>query len=122
MRDFPTWGIWVSEFRASGLGLGGSGFNWSFSLDAGIQGCLMVAWMSVTYGAMPITTYSLHCSSFFWFNQIYNKDPLSYPQKGTTMETTGIDATAKATVLGTGKGRNILSVRACIENNRHKAS
>ena len=21
------------------------------------------------------TTYSLHCSSFFWFNQIYNEDP-----------------------------------------------
>ena len=35
------------------------------------------------------STYSLHCSSFFWFNQIYNKDPIRYPQKGTTMETTG---------------------------------
>ena len=28
-------------------------------------------------GIVPIqTTYSLHCSSFFWFNQIYNKDPI----------------------------------------------
>ena len=26
---------------------------------------------------------------FFWFNQICNKDPIRYPQKGTTMETTG---------------------------------
>ena len=23
-----------------------------------------------------VYTYSLHCSSFFWFNQIYNKDPI----------------------------------------------
>ena len=37
-----------------------------------------------------VTTYSLHCSSFFWFlNQIYNSDPIRQPQKGTTMETTG---------------------------------
>ena len=27
-------------------------------------------------GARPLMdTYSLHCSSFFWFNQFYIKDP-----------------------------------------------
>ena len=35
-------------------------------------------------------TYSLHCSSFFWFNQFYIKDPTRQPQKGTTMETIGM--------------------------------
>ena len=34
-------------------------------------------------------TYSLHCSSFFWFNQLHIKDPKRQPQKGTTMETIG---------------------------------
>ena len=34
-------------------------------------------------------TYSLHRSSFFWFNQLYIKDFIRYPQQGTTMETTG---------------------------------
>ena len=37
------------EFRVLGLRVGVSGFG---------------------------ITYSLHCSSFFWFNQIYNKDPI----------------------------------------------
>ena len=27
------------------------------------------------FGFVILPTYSLHCSSFFWFNQIYNKDP-----------------------------------------------
>ena len=26
-------------------------------------------------------TYSLHRSSFFWFKQLYNKDPIRYPPK-----------------------------------------
>ena len=34
-------------------------------------------------------TYSLHCSPFFWFNQVYTKDFIRYPQKGTAMETIG---------------------------------
>ena len=34
-------------------------------------------------------TCSLHCSSFFWFNQLYIQDFIRYPQKGTTMETIG---------------------------------
>ena len=27
-------------------------------------------------GTTMESTYSLHCSSFFWFNQIYNEDPI----------------------------------------------
>ena len=37
-----------------------------------------------------VITCSLHCSSFFCFNHvIYLKDFISYPQKGTAMETIG---------------------------------
>ena len=36
---------------------------------------------------------SLHCSSFFWFNHIYIKDPKRKPPKGTTMETIGCTLT-----------------------------
>ena len=37
-------------------------------------------------GTLPVVSIVV---PFFWFNQKYNKDPIRYPPKGTTMETTG---------------------------------
>ena len=47
---------------------------------------------------------------FFGFNQLYNKAPIGYPQKGTTMETTGTPHKQATVYQGSGLGIQFLGL------------